>query len=170
MPLESISIARLSLINPQLSLKAYTLAEMMELAGYPIRYVQGLRTWGEQQKLWQIGRDEKGNVVDETIVVTHAPPGHSWHEYGMAVDAVPLVLIDKPGWDPKSTIWQVYGNKVEALGLTWGGSWSERKRDLPHAQMTGSFPVSPTDEVRQIFHAVGMKGVWVEAGLQILRT
>lgn len=164
MALDIISENKLDLINPIFADKFRTLAEMMELIGYPIKLVQGLRSWSEQQKLWLIGRNEDGTVMDEKAIVTKAPPGHSWHEYGMAGDGVPLALINKPGWDPESSIWPIYGAKAESLGLTWGGRW--HRPDRPHVQLTGDFPVSPTDEVRHIFREVGMAGVWTEAGLQ----
>lgn len=115
------------------------------------------------------GRDENGHVMDAKALVTWAPPGHSWHEFGMAVDCVPTSLLAKPNWDPGSPAWDIYGAKAESLGLTWGGNWSAGKVDRPHVQMTGKFPVSPTDEVRLVWRHVGMEGVWVEAGLQTER-
>ena len=74
---------------------------------------------------------------------TNAAPGESWHNYGEAFDAVPLVsgMID---WD-NAELWEIYGECVILLGMTWGGKW--KNVDSPHAQrpiqgsaLTGSSP------------------------------
>lgn len=149
---------KLSLICPQLASKIRQLAGMMALVGEPITVEVGLRSWAEQQKLYNQGRTTPGPIV------TDAPPGHSWHFCGLAADLAPMNLVTQPNWDPANPEWGDMGAKAESLGLTWGGEFHHRP-DKPHLQLTGSFPVSPTDEVRQIFLNVGMMGVWVEAGL-----
>jgi peptidoglycan L-alanyl-D-glutamate endopeptidase CwlK len=161
--MDAASEAKLTFVNPQLARKVESLAEMMELAGNPIKVMTAFRSWGEQQKLWLQGRDSQGNVTNAGLVVTHAPPGHSWHEYGLGVDCAPISLLEVKNWAPDSPLWPEMGAKGESLGLTWGGRW--HTPDRPHFQLTGCFPVSPNDEVRQIFLAAGMDEVWKEAGL-----
>jgi hypothetical protein len=56
------------------------------------------------------------------------------------------------------------GSIGKSLGLFWGGDF-QHNPDEPHFQLTGKFPVSPNDEVRQIFLQAGMSAVWREAGL-----
>jgi peptidoglycan L-alanyl-D-glutamate endopeptidase CwlK len=158
--MDSVSEAKLQLVCPALSIKIHTLAEMMELAGQPITIVRGLASWAEQDKLYQQGRTTPGEIV------THAPPGHSYHEFGMAVDCCPTSLLSTPNWSPESPIWADYGNKAKSLGLFWGGDFVHVPPDRPHLQLTDSFPVSPSDQVRQLFLSRGMEGVWQEAGLQ----
>lgn len=157
--MDSGSEAKLQLVCPALALKIVSLAEMMELAGEPIRVEQGLRSWAEQAKLWRQGRDDLGEIV------THAPPGHSWHELGLAVDCCPISLLTTPNWSPESPIWEDYGSKAISLGLFWGGNFIHAPVDRPHVQLTGTFPASPNDEVRQIFLTQGIEAVWREAGL-----
>jgi peptidoglycan L-alanyl-D-glutamate endopeptidase CwlK len=50
--------------------------------GYDLRIVSGFRSLAEQQQIYAQGRLENGTVVSE------APPGHSLHNYGFAVDVV----------------------------------------------------------------------------------
>lgn len=128
-----------------------------------LEVVQGVRFFQYQQNLWLQGRDANGNVIDPGKVVTNAPPGHSWHEFGMAVDVVPQSLLSVPGWNPESPLWAKITAIAESYGLACGSCWMHK--DLPHLQLTGRFPVSPDDEVRQIFKDSGMTGVWQEAGV-----
>lgn len=151
---------KLSFVCPQLAAKIRTLAEMMEVgSSEPIEVVQAFRSWGQQQKEWAQGRTAPGPIV------TNAPPGHSWHEFGMAVDVCPVSLTSTPNWSPESPIWINLANKGKSLGLFWGGDFIHCQPDQPHFQLTGKFPVSPNDEVRQIFLNAGMVELWAEAGL-----
>jgi peptidoglycan L-alanyl-D-glutamate endopeptidase CwlK len=88
-----------------------------------IRIVQGLRTFEEQQAIYDQGRTKPGAIV------TKAPPGSSYHNYGMAVDVVPLTA-DKKGldWNYDFSKWAILGTK---WGISWGGNWTGFK-DLDH--------------------------------------
>ena len=157
--MDSISEARLQLVNPILSKKIHLLATMLQDENIVFRVTQGLRTWNEQDKLYQQGRTLPGKIV------TNAPAGHSWHEYGLAVDLV--VMIDDntiPDWTITHPSWQRLINVGESLGMYSGSEFCSIK-DYPHFQLSGSFPVSPNDEARQIFLNAGMEAVWHEAGL-----
>jgi hypothetical protein len=50
--------------------------------GYTLRIVSGFRSMAQQQQIYDQGRLENGEVVSE------APPGHSLHNYGFAMDIV----------------------------------------------------------------------------------
>jgi hypothetical protein len=50
--------------------------------GYDLRITSGFRSLAQQQQIYDQGRLEDGTVVSE------APPGHSLHNYGFAVDIV----------------------------------------------------------------------------------
>jgi peptidoglycan L-alanyl-D-glutamate endopeptidase CwlK len=150
---------RLKNINPHLAKAVIQMAEMFdtEFPGDFLEVEQGLRSWAEQQKLFDQGRKSPGSIV------THAPPGHSWHEFGLACDLCPASLLSKPDWEPNDPKWPRLVAFGETCGLTAGAKWLHR--DIPHFQLTGKFPVSPTDEVRSIFLQAGMMAVWQEAGL-----
>jgi len=63
-------------------------------------------------------------------VVTAAAPGDSFHQYGLAVDVVPVAYKGLKDWNPSGEAWARIGAIGESLGLTWGGRWS--KPDKPH--------------------------------------
>lgn len=74
--------------------------------------------------------------------VTNAAPGESWHNYGEAWDAVPLIG-GKPAWNylQAQAYWDAYGEAVRQVGMFWAGDWTGF-REYPHAQMrVGSNPL-----------------------------
>ena len=66
--------------------------------------------------------------------VTNAAPGESWHNYGEAWDAVPLIG-GKPAWNylEAKPHWDAYGEAVRQVGMHWAGDWTSF-REYPHAQ------------------------------------
>lgn len=85
------------------------------------------RTMKEQAALYAQGRTAPGRVV------TYAKPGSSAHNYGLAMDVVPIVG-GKAVWNAKDPAWQVYGEEVKKAGLEWAGGWRQF-REFPHAQV-----------------------------------
>lgn len=180
--MDGISQERLGELAPKVKRLGGELLTRLEAEGYYFRITQGLRTWSQQNAIWMKGRDADGNIVDENLVVTHAPPGHSWHEFAVAFDGAPMVestLLTTgqekpaffPDWSPPTikgvarppwARWLAIG---EELGMTSGSRWAEDKCDWPHFQVTGKFPYSPTDEVRLLFHDSGLRSIWEAAGL-----
>src|SRR5208282_1380852 len=157
--MDSVSEARLQLVCPALSYKIHSLATMLEDEGIVVRVTQGLRSWNEQNVLYAQGRTTPG------IIVTNAPAGYSWHEYGLAVDVVPFDQDPpEPDWNVTHPQWIRLIAVGESLGL-FSGSEFHSIKDNPHFQLTGIWPISPNDEARQVFQNAGMEAVWVEAGL-----
>jgi peptidoglycan L-alanyl-D-glutamate endopeptidase CwlK len=95
-----------------------------------------LRTAEEQAELYARGRTKPGPKV------TMAAPWQSWHQYGRAVDAVPLVH-GKPLWryDGMRYEWQVFADEARAAGLEWSGDW-KRFKEYVHVQDTGGMTVA----------------------------
>lgn len=167
--MDSVSEARLSLIYPALADKVRRMYDILMQEGLEIRVIQGLRSWSEQNALYAKGRDANGNVVNKAEVVTNAPGGSSWHNYGLAIDCAPDDPT-RPGYQidwktqPSSEHpqWKRMEAIGESLGLTSGANWL-RLADAPHFQITGRFPVgAPDSEARQIFRDGGMGAVWEE--------
>ncbi len=94
-------------------------------AGFPIAVTQTLRTYEEQARLYAQGRTLPGPIV------THAPAGYSYHNFGRAFD---VAFVRGPGlsW---SGPWEPLGDLAENLGLEWGGRW--KHPDTDHFQHTG---------------------------------
>ena len=154
--MDAISEARLSLICPIVAGKVLNLASILT---FPFRVTQGLRSWNEQERLYAQGRSLPGKIV------TNAQPGHSWHNYGLAIDIVPLEMqTSTPDWNIHHPAWQVIHSAAKALGFTCGADFRTFP-DWPHLQITGRFSVSPDEEVRLIFKCGGMEAVWGESGI-----
>lgn len=87
-----------------------------------IRIVQGLRTFAEQDAIYQQGRSKPGKIV------SNAPAGSSYHNYGLAVDVVP---IDNSimGWDYDFKKWAPLGVPFK---ITWGGDFPGTFKDYDH--------------------------------------
>ena len=104
--------------------------------GLGIRISQGLRTIKQQNDLYAKGRTVKGNIV------TKAPGGYSFHNYGLAID---FCLVHKDGsvsWSQHEdlnkdgiTDWKNVVAIFKKKGFEWGGEWQSIK-DLPHFQKT----------------------------------
>lgn len=75
------------------------------------------RTLEEQSKLYAQGRGVPGRIV------TNARPGESAHNWGCAIDVVPIVS-GKPVWDfhPDVDPWKTVGKLGEAAGFQWLGA------------------------------------------------
>jgi peptidoglycan L-alanyl-D-glutamate endopeptidase CwlK len=163
--MDTASEIRLQSVCPSL-LEKVQLADaefQAQTCGDHLEVVQGLRSWFDQEQLWLKGRDPQGNIVNSALVVTNAPAGHSWHEYGLAADVVPRSLLPVKGWCPDSILWGMITKIAEKVGLVSGSCWQHK--DLPHLQLTGKYPVSPTDEVRKLYAMGGVFKVWDAAGL-----
>jgi hypothetical protein len=123
-------------------------------------------TWrdpGEQLRLYGLGRDEHGNVVDKKKVVTNAKPGLSWHNltyhdgkpasfaYHVAIRDEDGVGIEGFGRNTLSAKdkedYLFIGRLGEHLGLTWGGRW--KSEDLVHFE----YRIAALSNVRAALHA-----------------
>lgn len=87
--------------------------------GYDLRITSGFRSMAEQAQIYDDGRDGSGTVISE------APPGHSLHNYGYAVDVADHMNGYNIDW-----------NRLIAIGdychLENGGPG-----DLPHFEYRG---------------------------------
>lgn len=121
-----------------------------------IRVVQGLRTWDDQLKIWEQGRD--GNPGP---VVTNARPGYSMHNFGLAFDCMPDKVWGVP-WTPDGDAKDEHYAKMVAAGmaqgLNCGANWHSF-HDTPHFQIAG-LPETPTDAMRADFANGGLAEVW----------
>ena len=86
-----------------------------------------LRSNAEQEALYAQGRTTPGAIV------TDAPPGQSAHNYGLAMDVVPMVN-GKPDWQGSDPVWQQIGVLGQAAGLEWAGSPGFPFHELAHFQ------------------------------------
>lgn len=108
------------------------------------------RTWEEIKveinTLRETGFIESAEAIEQAGPqrgdrVTNATPGESWHNYGMAFDAVPQENR-KPLWNyaANKDKWDIYSKALYIHGLTWGGNFNSFK-DYPHAQLIDGNPL-----------------------------
>jgi peptidoglycan L-alanyl-D-glutamate endopeptidase CwlK len=77
-------------------------------------------------------------------IVTNAQGGDSYHQYGCALDVVPVVN-GKPVWYTEGaagTLWTRLGAIGERCGLDWAGRWHGRMREMAHFQYTGGIALA----------------------------
>lgn len=99
--------------------------------GVLLKVTQGRRTYDQQQVVWDQGRKTPGEIV------THSPPGYSWHNFGRAFD------VAQVGADPypsDEAFWEKVGDIGEMAGLTWGGRW--KHPDRPHFEDHGGMTLA----------------------------
>jgi peptidoglycan L-alanyl-D-glutamate endopeptidase CwlK len=139
------TVARLNELYPELARRGRLSIATALTFGFTIEVDQGVRTWPEQTRLWQLGRDAKGHIVDPTQVVTHAMAGESYHQFGLAFDFVPFDEHAQPIWLRSHPAYAKFIQIAEGYGLTSGSRWPEPKTDWPHIQITGDFPENKPD-------------------------
>jgi peptidoglycan LD-endopeptidase CwlK len=96
-------------------------------AGVDVLVTCTLRSNDEQATLYAQGRTAPGHIV------TDAPAGRSAHNYGLALDIVPLVN-GKPDWNGHDPVWHQIGDLGLAAGLQWAGAPGFPFPEEPHFQ------------------------------------
>ncbi|WP_431785755.1 M15 family metallopeptidase [Paenibacillus lactis] len=133
---KSKSAARLNGLHPVVKQAAELLIERCHARGVSIVITQGLRTIAEQNALYEQGRTKPGAIV------TNAKGGHSFHNFGLAIDFALLMPDGKNvSWDMRRdgdfdhTIdWLEVVEEAKKIGFEWGGDWKTFK-DYPHFEM-----------------------------------
>jgi peptidoglycan LD-endopeptidase CwlK len=150
--LDSISLERLALVNPELSRRVQNLASQLD---FSLRVTQGIRSVAQQNALYEQGRTTPGPIV------TNAKGTESWHTLGCAVDVVPMDLQDgDPDWNPAHTSWQQIVALAPVCGLRNGISW----KDEPHLELV-EVPKVPSGEMQSTYLQAGVESVWAELGI-----
>ena len=131
------SAANLKGLNPALTACVKELIEQSFSKGVPIIITQGMRTIAQQNALYAQGRSKPGPIV------TNAPGGTSYHNYGLAVDFA-LLMPDgnSVSWNmthdldrDKKADWQEVVTVAKHIGFEWGGDWTSFI-DNSHLQIT----------------------------------
>jgi peptidoglycan L-alanyl-D-glutamate endopeptidase CwlK len=122
------NVERISGLQPQVRSAVEKVLADAEKAGLDILISQGLRTFAEQQRLFDQGRTKPGKVV------TNAEPGESYHNFGLALDFV-TVVKGKAVWAVGKE-WKRFVAISKKHGFEWGGDW-KTFQDNPHLQLTG---------------------------------
>lgn len=136
-------------LHPDVRVKVEKWVAACATRGVDILVYCTLRTADEQAALYAMGRTAPGKIV------TNAKPWQSWHQFGRAVDAVPMVN-GKPDWSysdldadrwPDEPWWQIYVVEAGRAGLEWAGNWTTF-REFVHVQDTGGLTLGQAMELR----------------------
>ncbi|HYF68886.1 MAG TPA: M15 family metallopeptidase [Ohtaekwangia sp.] len=116
-------ITDLNALHPYFRDKIKKLIVMCKQKGIDLAVVETYRTHAKQNEYRFMGRK-----------YTNSTGGKSKHQYGLAVDVVPIV-DSVAVWDNVS-LWRKIGVAGENLGLRWGGRW-KKPYDPGHFEWTG---------------------------------
>lgn len=115
-------------LHPTVKAKALQLQKIIaDKYDLTILYTHGHRSNEQQANLYAQGRTRPGKIV------TNAVAGHSYHNYGLALDFVPLIN-KKVAWS-RLDLFELVGKEAERLGFKWGGNFKSIK-DRPHIELT----------------------------------
>jgi len=137
MTVDNISTERALKLHPFIRPTIIELLSACANKNVPIRIVQGLRTFAEQNALYAQGRTAPGKIV------TNARGGDSWHNYGLSIDFCLLRADGKQiSWNREEDLdgdgikdWTEVVDLFLAKGFEWGGNWTSFP-DYPHFQKT----------------------------------
>lgn len=145
------TLERIQLLHPKVRNEVEEIYEEIcqALDGKAIcRFAYTLRTFKEQQDLYEIGRSKAGRKV------TNASAGMSYHNYGLAIDIVLIINGQKASWDIKTDFdgdkksdWLEVVTIFKQHGWTWGGDW--KFVDYPHFEKTFGYSVRQLLEKHQ---------------------
>jgi hypothetical protein len=135
-------ITDLNALHPFFRDKITALIEACHAKGIELAIVESYRTHAKQNEYKTMGKK-----------YTNSGAGRSKHQYGLAIDVVPVVNSIAV-WD-NVALWRKVGMTGEKLGLRWGGRW-RKPYDPGHFEWTGGLtskhltagilpPVPPSD-------------------------
>lgn len=127
-----INSRNLDELTPETRDKAKALLAWCLLEGIDLLVTSTYRDDESQAALYAQGRTSIGHVV------TNAKPGHSYHNWRVALDVVPVVA-GKAIWND-NRLWARIGKIGVQVGLEWGGNW--KFQDKPHFQNTGGVTIA----------------------------
>ena len=125
---DSVSERNIEKLHPKVRDKAREFINKVEKdLGIKLRATSTLRTYAEQDKLYAQGRTTMGGIV------TNAKGGQSNHNFGTALDVVPIVN-GQADWKTTADTWNKIAVIGKGLGFQWGGDWKGLV-DKPHFEM-----------------------------------
>lgn len=121
-------IIDLKALHPYFRDRITQLMALCKEKGIELAVVESYRTRSKQAEYFSMGRK-----------YTRSAGGKSKHQYGLAVDLVPIINGEAQ-WDDK-VLWKKIGVIGESLGLRWGGRWRS-PYDPAHFEWTGGLATS----------------------------
>lgn len=119
-----LSETRINTLHPKVRDKAREFINKAEKQNIKLRVASAYRSYAEQNDLYAQGRTKAGKIV------TYAKGGQSSHNFGTAIDVVPIVN----GKADYNTDWNKIATIGKSVGFAWGGDWTSFV-DKPHFEM-----------------------------------
>lgn len=124
--MDQISLDRIATLHPTVRDKFKAFFDHLHVVShYKWRVVQAFRTFEEQKKLHDNYINAPGRAAKA------APAGLSYHNYGMAIDVLPMTDDYKAIETISQGSWEMVGIVARHHGMKWGGDFGDR----PHVEM-----------------------------------
>ena len=117
-----------NLLRPIFRPMAQGLLDDCKAANIDLLVTCTIRSLAEQDALYAQGRTMPGPIV------TNAKAGQSAHNWGLAIDVVPMVN-GKPEWNGHDLVWQEIGRLGQKRGMVWYGAPESKFHEMPHFEM-----------------------------------
>jgi peptidoglycan L-alanyl-D-glutamate endopeptidase CwlK len=124
--MDARSLSNLQTLHPkfmQQAIDAWTQAEAAMPSNVQVIVICGIRTFAESNMLYSQGR------TTPRPIVTNAPAGESFHNYGLAFDFD--MVTDGKDDNVVGPHWMTVVGIMKAAGMEWGGDWASFP-DNPH--------------------------------------
>lgn len=149
-------IADVNALHPYFRDKVLELIRICKAKGIELAFVETYRTHAKQNEYKGMGKK-----------YTRSGGGKSKHQYGLAVDVVPIVNGEAQWHD--LALWRKIGTTGEKLGLRWGGRW-RHPFDPGHFEWTGGLnSVALSSGVKPYIHKQDELYPCLEEDLKLLR-
>lgn len=160
------SLKNLSKVNPQLASRVKAMAADLAKKGIKVAVTDGFRTKAQQKALYAQGRQPLSTVnamrkaagmgpitaKENRSTVTKSKSGKSLHNFGLAVDVVP-VEKGRPTWKPSNpSTWNTIAAAAKKYGLTRGPAW-----DKPHYELRNGMSIG---QIMGTVNKSGLGGLW----------
>jgi peptidoglycan LD-endopeptidase CwlK len=131
------NLAALEGLNPVAKQTFSELLLRLNAEGEDICITDGYRSAEEQDALYAQGRTKPGKIV------TNARGGYSLHNFGCAIDFVPVSKTGAFLWSGKEAErrFKEVGEVAKSMGIEWGGDWKTFP-DKPHVQFTQGLTIA----------------------------
>jgi peptidoglycan L-alanyl-D-glutamate endopeptidase CwlK len=104
---------------------------LAETKGLEYKVISGTRSWKDQEKIYAQGRTAPGKIV------TKAPPGHSMHNFGLAIDCGVFrdgKYLDESEPKTARAMHKAASELAKEHGIRWGGNFKSIV-DEPHFEL-----------------------------------
>lgn len=140
MTMDNASINLLNQLHPKLralALVAYAQACKETPVGVHPVIDQTYRSFAESDHDYQLGRtivnpDGRSAKKPYGDIISKAVGGHSWHNYGLALDFY-MLINGRESWTVDEN-WMIIVNSFKEHGFNWGGDFEGDFQDDPHLE------------------------------------